>query len=158
MSDYNKAEEKREVRIHINRERYQAHTPTTGIALYELGSIPNTHELFREVRGDQEDALIPKRHELVHLSEDEHFYSEELRPEKYTIVVNGRPKEVHQHELSFWDVVKLAYPEAVPSPTTIYTVVYKRGPKHNPEGSMVEGQVVKLKEGMIFNVTRTDKS
>ena len=81
-----------------------------------------------------------------------------LARREFTIVVNGRPKEIAQSHLTYWEVVQLAYPDAVPSQTTVYTVTYKRGPGHNPEGTMVEGQTVQIKNGMLFNVTRTDKS
>lgn len=75
-----------------------------------------------------------------------------------TIVVNGRQKEVTAKELSFVDVVRLAFEDAVFNDTTVYTVTYKRGHGNKPEGTLVEGDTVKVKEGMIFNVARTDKS
>ncbi len=53
-------EHKHEVRIHINREPYHSHNPTTGEGLYKLGKIPDGFELYREVHGDHEDELIPK--------------------------------------------------------------------------------------------------
>jgi hypothetical protein len=40
------------VRIHIDEERYESPTPTTGVALYALGNVPPGKELFREVSGD----------------------------------------------------------------------------------------------------------
>jgi hypothetical protein len=80
------------------------------------------------------------------------------RVREYHIFVNTRPKQVTTPKLDFWEVVKLAFPQAEPNPTTYYTVTYKRGPKHNPEGSMVAGETVHLKDGMLFNVTSTDKS
>lgn len=75
-----------------------------------------------------------------------------------TIVVNGRQKEVTTKELSFVDVVRLAFEDAVFNDTTVYTVTYKRGHGNKPEGTLFEGDTVKVKEGMIFNVARTDKS
>lgn len=75
-----------------------------------------------------------------------------------TIIVNGRPKPVTQKELSFEEIVQLAFPGSVPNDTTVYTITYKRGHGHKPEGTLVAGEVVKVKEGMIFNVTATDKS
>jgi hypothetical protein len=80
------------------------------------------------------------------------------RPISITIVVNARQRQLHQRRVSYWDIVKLAYPEAVPSENIIYTVNYGRGPASNPEGSMAEGQSVQIKEGMTFYVTPTDKS
>lgn len=79
-------------------------------------------------------------------------------PKSTTIIVNGRPKEVTAEELSFVEVVRLAFDDAVFNETTIYTVTFKRGQGNKPEGTLVEGESVKVKEGMIFNVARTDKS
>jgi hypothetical protein len=74
-----------------------------------------------------------------------------------TVVVNGRKKEVKKPHLSFKEVVGLA--DNMPSgPNIIYTVTYNKGPRENPEGTMVEGDKVKIQDGMIFNVTSTDKS
>jgi hypothetical protein len=75
-----------------------------------------------------------------------------------TIIVNARPKEVHRRQLSYWDVVELAFPGSQPAPGTVYTIDYDRGPHANPEGSLVEGQHVKVKEGMTFYVAVSDKS
>jgi hypothetical protein len=75
-----------------------------------------------------------------------------------TIIVNGRPREVRQTQLSFVEIVKLAFPEAVFNEITVYTVTFKRGPADRPEGSLVEGESVHLKNGMVFNVSATDKS
>lgn len=75
-----------------------------------------------------------------------------------TIVVNGREKQVEKDELSFSEVVSLAFGVPTGSDTTIFTVTYKRGHGHKPEGSLVEGDTVKVKDGMVFNVSRTDKS
>ena len=76
----------------------------------------------------------------------------------FKVVVNGREKIVTQHELSYVDVVRLAFENPEFNESIVYTVTYKRGPDHKPEGTMVNGDVVKVKPGMIFNVTRTDKS
>lgn len=75
-----------------------------------------------------------------------------------TIIVNGRPKTTHEQELTFLEIVRIAFETATINETTAYTVTYKRGQGSKPEGSLVNGESVKLKEGMIFNVTATDKS
>lgn len=76
----------------------------------------------------------------------------------FKIIVNGREKIVTEHELSYIDVVRLAFENPTINENIVYTVTYKRGHDHKPEGTMVEGDTVKVKPGMIFNVTRTDKS
>ena len=72
------------------------------------------------------------------------------------IIVNGREKVVKKDEISFAEVVALAFD--APSAETMYTVTYRRGHGDKPEGTLVEGESVKVKEGMIFNVTATNKS
>ncbi|RVD67547.1 hypothetical protein EN751_36185, partial [Mesorhizobium sp. M4A.F.Ca.ET.029.04.2.1] len=39
-----------------------------------------------------------------------------------------------------------------------YTVQYTRGHGHKPSGTLVEGQSVKITEGMEFDVTSTNRS
>lgn len=73
-----------------------------------------------------------------------------------TIVVNGREKEWFEKVISFKQVVELAFDVYEENDLIVYTVTYK-GPG-NQEGTMVIGDTVKVKKGMIFNVTRTDKS
>jgi hypothetical protein len=65
----------RTVKIYIDRVEKVSPDPTTGIALYTLGSIPDTYVLFREVQGKRDDELVPKTAAEIHLTEWEHFYS-----------------------------------------------------------------------------------
>lgn len=142
------------VRIQIDREPYESPQPTTGEALYALGEIGLEDELFREVGGDQPDQLVPRDHSELHLKQDEHFYSQKT----FRLVVNLEEKFVIHKKQSFDDIVKLAFPEPPPGPAPDYTVGYRKGPHANPKGSLVQGQTVKVKDGMIFDVTPTDKS
>jgi Multiubiquitin len=75
-----------------------------------------------------------------------------------TIIVNGRQKAVTARELSFDQVVALAFDNPPTGQNTIFTVTYRKGEGNKPEGTMVEGEVVKIKDGMIFNVTATNRS
>jgi hypothetical protein len=80
-------------------------------------------------------------------------------PEKkeVTIIVNGREVVVSKTEMSLAEVVALAF-DTVPNPNTMFTVTYRRGHGNKPEGTLVEGETLKIKDGMIINVTATDKS
>ena len=100
-----KVEAKHEVRIHIDRKPYESTTPTTGVALYALAHIPSEKELIREVQGDHEDVPIPRNEDQIHLKMDEHFYSEK----EFKIIVNSREKIVTEKELSFAEIVSLAF-------------------------------------------------
>jgi len=72
------------------------------------------------------------------------------------IIVNGRPRKVEASELSFEAVSELAFPGGS-GPNIVFTVSYRKGdPKK--QGTLVAGESVALAPGMIFDVTRTDKS
>jgi Multiubiquitin len=76
----------------------------------------------------------------------------------YTIIVNGRQKVVHQQELSFEEVVKLAFENPPTGPNVIITVTYTGAAGPTPDGTLAKGGHVKIKDGTVFNVTATDKS
>lgn len=76
-----------------------------------------------------------------------------------TIIVNTREHTVEKNkDISFEEVVSLAYDGSPPTGKYIeFTVMYRRG-RGNKDGSLVAGQTVKVKEGMVFNVSATDRS
>jgi hypothetical protein len=76
----------------------------------------------------------------------------------FTIIVNAKEREFNGDEISFNQVIELAFGSVSTDPNVAYTITYKRGHGNKPEGSMVKGDVVKVKEGMIFNATMTNKS
>jgi hypothetical protein len=75
------------------------------------------------------------------------------------IIVNGQPHEVPKHEeITFDQIVNLAYDNSPPTgENVVFTVTYK-GKHGKHQGSLLEGQSVEVHAGMIFNVTATDKS
>lgn len=77
-----------------------------------------------------------------------------------TIIVNGINKQLRigKRHLSYEEIVNIAYGNYDESDRVIYTVAYSNGPKENPKGTLVKGQKAKVREGMIFNVSRSDKS
>ena len=75
-----------------------------------------------------------------------------------TVVVNGRDRTVSDDELSFEQVAALAFDPVPTGPNIVITITYRRGHGNKPEGSLLAGDTVKVKEGMIFNVSVTDKS
>lgn len=74
----------------------------------------------------------------------------------YTIIVNGRRREVGQHKLTYLEVVQLAFPGEIPTETIVFTVTYSN--PHGKDGTLVAGEEVVVKDGMIFNVRKTDQS
>jgi hypothetical protein len=76
-----------------------------------------------------------------------------------TIIVDGTPHEVpKKDEITYAEVVTLAYPDFPQHPEITYSVTYTRGHGHKPEGILAPGGSVKVKEGMSFSVNRTGQS
>lgn len=81
----------------------------------------------------------------------------EKGPDRFNLIINGRPNIWEQNKIGYLQVVDLAFPPPHKE-TEFFTVQYSRGTKENPQGTLIEGQDVEVKSGMVFDVTRTDKS
>lgn len=79
-------------------------------------------------------------------------------PAPVTIVVNARPHTWEAKEITFEQVLDLAYPGQVPTDQDTYTVRYSRGHDGHGAGSLTAGHSVTVKEGMVFDVYRTSRS
>jgi hypothetical protein len=76
---------------------------------------------------------------------------------EFTIIVNARERTVTQKTLTFDEIVVLAF--GPPNyDASVYTITYRNGPEKKEKGTLLSGESVNLKSGMIFNVVRTDKS
>lgn len=75
-----------------------------------------------------------------------------------TLIVNTREKKWDKNEISYREVVILAFGTYSEDPNVVYTVTYSKGPGNKRQGSLVVGQSVNVKNGMIFNVSQTNKS
>lgn len=74
------------------------------------------------------------------------------------IVVEGTEHEWPKGDISYAEVVTLEVPDYAQHPEITYSVRYKRGHGNKPEGTLAPGASVKVKEGMIFNVSETGQS
>ena len=75
-----------------------------------------------------------------------------------TIIVNGQQKPVAGEEISFDEVVAIALHPVPEGPYVLITVAYRGGYGEKPQGTLTKGQSVKVRKGMIFDVTATDRS
>lgn len=84
------------------------------------------------------------------------------RPERreVPVVVNGREILLDRPEVTYEDLVRLAYPgkDLTVGGMRALTVTYRRGPPDRPEGSIVSSEAVRVRQGEVFSVTATDKS
>jgi hypothetical protein len=72
--------------------------------------------------------------------------------------VNVTQKIVQKEEMTFDEIVKLAYETPPFGDNTLFSITYRKGHGNKPEGILAPGESVKVKDGMIFDVTATDKS
>ena len=84
--------------------------------------------------------------------------AEKPKPKLVTLVVNGRQKQVQKEEFPFDEVVALAFDPVPAGENVDITITYRRGQGNKPEGQLKPGESVKIKDGMIFDVTATDRS
>ena len=128
----------------------------SGRTLKQLAGVdPHKYEVYLVIPG--EDAELVDDRDLFDLARRgvEHFAAVEIN---IKVFVNTLPTYVHSRYLSYWEVVHLAHPEAVPGPNSHFTVTYAKGFEGNSLTNLVDGQLVHIKKGMHFNVTPTDKS
>ena len=65
-----------EVTIHIDKKTYKSPNPTTGAAMYQLGSVDATqYDLFLEVHGPGDDNPILNDSTEISLKNGSHFYT-----------------------------------------------------------------------------------
>lgn len=74
-----------------------------------------------------------------------------------TIIVNTREHQVEKDAITFDEVVALGLNPVPSGPNVLITVTYHRG-QGNKSGDLLPGQSVKVKDGMVFDVTPTDQS
>jgi hypothetical protein len=130
----------------------------SGAEIRNLGKIPADDEIFLSIKRPWEDEAI-KDDTNVNLArpEIEHFFSKE-KHFNVVLIVNLREKTWTEKRINFEQVVVLAYNVYDPNPNKVYTITFDRGPHQNPEGSMIKGDKVFVKDKMIFNVKQADKS
>ena len=82
------------------------------------------------------------------------------RPDDKTflITVNGRQRRVAREELSFDELVELAFDDPARGPQIVFTITFREAGGRIPDGELDEGQRLKVRNGTIINVTRTDQS
>lgn len=78
----------------------------------------------------------------------------------FSIIINGRPTPVprERDELSFDELVDLAFEDPARGPQIVFTITFREAGGLIQEGELDEGQRLKLRDGTIINVTRTDQS
>ena len=79
-------------------------------------------------------------------------------PHAVSIIINARRHTWAKKEISFEEVVELAYPGQPLTDADTVTVRYTRGHGGHGAGTLTAGHSVPVKEGMVFDAVRTSRS
>lgn len=130
----------------------------TGAQVRKLGNISAEEDIFLKIREPWKDEVIIDDTNIDLARPGIEYFFSKGKMTQTIIIVNGREKQWKEKTISFEQVVTLAFGSYTEKPNTVFTITYKGGPEQNPQGSMVKGDKVYVKNKMIFNVTATDKS
>lgn len=131
----------------------------SGAAIRTLGGFGPDQDVFLKVPGG------PDRHigaqDLIDLAAPgvEHLFTVTQAVLMWEITVNSRQEFVPSKEVTFDQVVKLAYPNSSPEANVIYSVTFRHVASKPHAGELAAGGSVEVKHhGSIFNVARTIQS
>lgn len=128
----------------------------TVVSLRDLFELGDDVDLLRDYESPRDQFLDDD--DSVRFADGSVFVTRPATERKVTIIVNARPREWRGRTISFEQMVSLAFNPVRTEPNILYTVMYSRGPKANPEGELVAGGSVLVKNRMVFLVTETDRS
>ena len=128
----------------------------TGGTLRSLLSVAESVALLRDFESPSDQRI--DRDEIVAFADGPVFITRKRRPNEITIIVEGTPYEWEREVITYAEVVTLFDPNYPQHPEIIYSVTYKKGPSNKLEGILSPGASVKVKEGMVFNVSPTGQS
>lgn len=120
--------------------------------------IEHALEHLKAAEHDLEPATAAERRAESEIRKAEHEIEEAVEHRNTEIIVNSRPREIHGHEVSFEQVVQLAFPGGVANQNTVYSMTYRHAASNPYAGELGPGGKVEVKNGTIFNVTRTVRS
>jgi hypothetical protein len=84
--------------------------------------------------------------------------SQAHHPHTTTIIVEGTPHEWPEDTITYAQVVTLFDPAYPQHQEITYSATYEHGPGQNREGILSPGGSVRVKEKMVFHVSRTGQS
>ncbi len=128
-----------------------------GAALYSLAEIGHDEAVFLEVRGGEDRLIEPG--ELIDLTMPgiERFITAPKPAPTFEIIVNSRPRVVTGRQVTFEQIVQLAFPGSHDS-NVVFSMTYRHAASKPHAGELGAGGFVEVKKGTIFNVTKTIQS
>ncbi|MBX9789999.1 MAG: multiubiquitin domain-containing protein [Pirellulales bacterium] len=148
----------RDYKLMINDHQLKWGKPVIrGASIYTLANAGEDQAVFLEVRGGQDRLIEPE--DLIDLTQPgiERFLTAPKPVPTFEIIVNSRPKIVTGRQVTFEQVVELAFP-GDHDPNVVFSMTYRHAASKPHAGELGAGGVVEVKNGTIFNATRTVQS
>ena len=108
------------------------------------GKDPDQYFL-NQFRGDTEIGYKNDPEHKIRVHNNQIFKSYRLE-KGIVIIVNGTPHKTDKDNLSYEEVVTLAFPDYPQHPERTYSVTYSRGTGNKPEGILAPGGNVNIKK------------
>lgn len=130
-------------------------TPNNG------GEPPDLEHALDHLKTAEHDLALA--HDAEHRAEDdvrkaEHEIEDAIAHRETEIIVNSRRREIPGKTARFEQVVHLAFPGGAADQNTVYSMTYRHAASHPHAGELGPGGEVEVKNGTVFNVTRTVRS
>lgn len=140
----------------VNETPYTTkHQYITGAEIKEEAGIPADHIVFLVRKGYDNERIDDQVTVNLATPGIERFITC-VPTQKQELIVNRKHIEYEPDTITYDGIVRLA--GFTPNETHEYTVVYFDGPKENPSGEMLPGDVVVVQNKMSFNVTGSHRS
>lgn len=148
----------RDFKLTLNADQLAWGKPAiTGAALYKLAGAGEDDAVFLEVPGGQDRLIEPT--ELIDLMAPgiERFITAKRPPRAFEIIVNSRRRTVPGPKVTFEQIVQLAFPGPHEANVS-FSMTYNHAASTPHKGELGAGGSVEVKNGTVFNVTRTVQS
>ncbi|WP_372718351.1 multiubiquitin domain-containing protein [Novipirellula sp.] len=129
----------------------------SGQVLRQLAKAGEDEVVYLEIRGGQDRLIDPT--DLVDLNEPgvERFFKAPKPDPSVKIIVNTREKTVPSKDVTFDQIVQLAYP-GNHGENEEFTVTFDGALSCPNDGNLGAGGTIQVKQGTIFHVKRTIRS
>lgn len=128
----------------------------TGHSLRGLLGVSASRALLRDYESPIDEPI--EDHEQVRFVDGPVFITRPTKPHEVMIIVEGTPHRWLKPSISYAEVVTLFDPNYPQHPEITYSVTFKKGPNHKPEGILSPGASTKVKDQMVFHVCATGQS
>lgn len=148
----------RDYKFEMNgREMRWGKPAISGRELAKLAKPRPDEAVFLDVRGGTDRMIEPS--ELIDLSAAgiERFLTAPRPPLEIEIIVNTRKKLVRGPTITFEEIVALAFP-GPHDPNVVFSMTYRKAASIPHSGELGQDGSITIKQGTVFNVTRTVQS